>query len=147
MIYRLLGGVGLLALALVAIWLYGNSQKNAGRLQERVEWHKQMQAFERRAAEIIVERVKETRKIEHVRAEMSNKVGYDAQKRIAALSAALRLRASGQSNSGRYGGYLSYDSVATLDPTGTSQEADMVACGEAVIKAEGWQAYYQGIAQ
>ena len=148
MLNRILGGGLLLALALAALWMFGNAQKNAGRMTERAEWHQQMAGFEKRAAQIIVERVKETRKIEQVRAETSNKVGYDVQKRIGALALAVeRMRAQRQGNGNGDGSYLSYDPVATLNPTGTSQEADMVACGEAVIKAEGWQAYYQGIAQ
>ena len=148
MIYRLLGGVGLLLCALAAIWLYGKSQKNAGRMTERAEWHQQLQSFEKQAARIVSERVKKVREIEHDRASMSNKVGYDVQKRIAALSAAVgRLHSQRQGNSNGDGSNLPVLAYAPLDPTGTSQEADMVVCGEAVIKAEGWQQFYEGIAK
>lgn len=148
MLNRILGGGLLLALALAALWMFGNAQKNAGRMTERAEWHQQMAGFEKRAAQIIVERVKETRKIEQVRAETSNKVGYDVQKRIGALALAIeRMRAQRQGNSNGDGSNLPVLTYAPLDPTGTSSEADMVVCGEAIIKAEGWQQFYEGIAK
>lgn len=147
MLNKLLAGVGTLILAGFLIWLYGNSQKNAGRMSERVEWNRQMGAFEKRAGQILVERVNEVRKIEHVRAETSNKVGYDVQKRIAALSDALRVRASGGSNGNGDGSDLPRLPYAPIDPVGAGQASDMVACGEAVIKAEGWQQWYNEVFQ
>lgn len=148
MLNRILGGGLLLALALAALWMFGNAREHAGVMKERAEWHQQMAGFEKRAAQIIVERVKETRKIEQVRAETSNKVGYDVQKRIGALALAVeRMRAQRQGNGNGDGSYLSYDPIATIDPTGAGEASDMVACGEAVIKAEGWQEYYRGISK
>ena len=147
MLNRILGGGLLLALALAAVWLYGKSQKNAGRLQERVEWTAQMQAFEKKSKDIIVSRINKVRADERANALKSEQVGYDIQKRLAALSDAVRLRASGGSNSNGAGSNLPVLSYAPIDPTGTSQEADMVACGEAVIKAEGWQSWYSEVSK
>lgn len=148
MLNRILGGGLLLALALAALWMFGNARERAGVMKERAEWHQQMAGFEKRAAQIIVERVKETRKIEQVRAETSNKVGYDVQKRIGALALAIeRMRAQRQGNGNGDGSYLPVLSYATIDPTGAGEASDMVACGEAVIKAEGWQEYYRGISK
>lgn len=148
MLNRILGGVGLMLCALAAIWLYGKSQKHAGRMAERVEWHQQMQSFEKQAKDIIVSRVNTVREVERAKAEQSAQVGYDIQKRLSALSVAVeRVRASRQGDSDRGGINLPATAEAAASVIGAGEASDMVACGEAVIKAEGWRQWYNEVAQ
>lgn len=49
MLWKLIGGAGVLALLAFLVWIYGNSREHGGKLEERVAWQ---EAVRKRDAEI-----------------------------------------------------------------------------------------------
>ena len=144
MIYRILGGVGLLVLALVSIWLYGNAREHTGALKERAKW-------EAARADTIAKQQAAARAQEAVQAEIRDKAAHDTQARIDALRGALAVWMR-NAQTARSSGNLPSTSEAAADIARSGSDAvlassDLTICTDNTARLMGWQNWYSEVSK
>jgi len=143
-IYRILGGVGLLVLALVSIWLYGNAREHTGALKERAKW-------EAARADTIAQQQAAARAREAAQAAIQDKASHDTQARIDALRGAVAVWMR-NAQATRPSVNLPSTSEAAADIARSGSNAvvpatDLTICADNTARLTGWQQWYNEVSK
>lgn len=142
MIYRLLGGVGVLAFAVVALILFGNSRYHSGQLAERAIWQARTAAAELSATKA-ASKIEQSQVVEQQRSsdaiEVARAAGRaDALRHVAGLRQSPDIHIDLPAFAGATEAVAGAGQTAELD--------DATICADNTVNAEQWQEWWTGSA-